>query len=286
MFQQIFNDERGHIFVLHGRFLDRAHRRQSKPASRIFDLGPQHARRIEQRKTVGDIDPLLALGHRRLISRLRDRTTGQRIDQGGFPDVGDTDNHCHNPFSLVLLMRQHPSAERRDRANQRNVVGGDGSGFDAIFPFVPRQPLFGQLRVRQITLCQHLERRLVTPKFAQHWILAAVRNPRVENLDQHVNFRQRGLNFIAGLVHMARKPLNLHGVHQIGNRTEYHSQTGLRWRTSPLSALHFRVGSHHRLRDCLEHRPGNRVVTKNEAVISVSNRRCPADGIRHKMSPK
>lgn len=195
-----------------GGVLDRAGGRQPVAAVFIFDVGPQHAGRVQKNNAVADVDALLALGDSRFVACFGNYSAGQYVDQRGFSDIGYAHDQRVDESAATLFCRQHLVAQLGQLAHFFGLLGGQRQGFYALFLLQIDLPLLRNLRVGKIAFTEHFDAGLVAAQVGQHRVLAAERNARVQNFDDQVNLGQDFFDFFAGLVHMAGVPLNEHDV--------------------------------------------------------------------------
>ena len=71
----------------------------------IVKLSPQQAGSIHQLQKIRYLDPLLALGYSGPVAHLRLGSAGYSIDEGGFPNIWNSDYHCSQRLvdSLFLI---------------------------------------------------------------------------------------------------------------------------------------------------------------------------------------
>ena len=176
----------------------------------IFNIGPKHARRVEQRDALTNVNSLLAFGDCRFVTRLGYFFSGENIDDRRFADVRNA--HDHRRDRLAIFVWHHVADHLDQSPDGRNVFGRDVASSNAIRFFKMVHPDFGHGWIGKVALGQDFQARQFAPKFGQHWIFAGKRNPRIQNLDDQIDFGQRRLNFKPSLVHVARKPLDGHRV--------------------------------------------------------------------------
>jgi len=199
-----------HLFLVVGIAPDAAAGREVVAAVLDDDARPQHAGRVEQVEVAGQHDLLFDLGDAGLVAGFGRTLADERVDQRRLADVGNAaDQHPHR--------LDHAPAQRRQIA-----AGGDqlpGRGSDARIErqrvragpgLVVGHPLRRAFRVGEVLLVQHLQRRLAQCQFGQQRVGAGPRQPRIEQLDHHIDVRQSLGNGLLGRVHVTRKPLDGH----------------------------------------------------------------------------
>ena len=178
------------------------------------DFRPQHAGGIGQRHVLAKVQPLLRLGHGRLIADLRDAFLEQRIHQRRFADVGDAHDHHAQRLGRHAAMRGQTLAQGWDLRDVGRILAGQCDRVHIRLAVVIGDPGLGCGRIGQIALVQQFQAGTlaVQAQLLDHRIAAGLRQARIQHFDHQIGDLHGFRRFLAGGVHVAGEPLYRHAA--------------------------------------------------------------------------
>ena len=210
MRDQIVQQLQRDLFFIEGIATDRTTGRQVVATLGDDDARPQHARRVEQIKTIGQHDALLNFGDTRLVAGFGGALAGERVDQRRLADVGNAaDQHAHGLDHAAARRSQHMTGLNQG-FGWRAHAGVEPNRTGARLAVVVVEPKRRARRVGQVLLVQHFQGGLALGELRQHGVGAGARQACVQQLDHDINFLDPLADGFFGQVHVTGKPLNSH----------------------------------------------------------------------------
>ena len=207
---EVVGGKHGDVGVVEDGVLDGRGDRQAIATGGRVELGPEKARGVRQDDVVVELDPLLGLGHPRLVAGLGDDPPRQGVDQGGLAHVGDAHDHGAHPAQLEVALRQHLVAQGQQLLNLLRLLLGQGQCLDPLLLLHVGHPQLGDLGVGKVCLVQHLDHRRLPAQLRHQGVLAGEGDAGVEHLDDDIDLGHDLCNLFAGLVHVAGEPVDGH----------------------------------------------------------------------------
>ena len=115
-----------------------------------FEFGPEDAGGVDQDDAVAEVDFLSAFGDGGFVADAGDFLAAERVDEGGFPDVGDADDHDAEGFAVAVLLEREFFDEAGQAFDVLLVVEVDGGGPDAALFAEVFLPEFGDFGVGEV----------------------------------------------------------------------------------------------------------------------------------------
>ena len=218
MFEQKAGEEGGDFDVDVGIDADRVAGGKHQAIDRVGDLRPQHARGVVEGEARADVDALLALGHRRLVTDRGDFLLDHGVEQGRFADVGDAHDHQAQRLDGIVAMRRQLLGERRHARHVARLLAADRHRLDAWLLGEMGKPGLGGDRIGHIGLVQQLEAGALAEgaQLVDHRIAGSHRQAGIEHLDDDIGHGQRFGRLLAGGGHVTGEPLDGHGQDRRG----------------------------------------------------------------------
>ena len=208
--EEVIGGEHGDVGVVEDGVLDGRCDGQPVATGGRVELGPEETRGIGQDDVVVQLDPLLGLGHPRLVAGPGDDAPRQGVDQGGLAHVGDAHDHGPHPAQVEVALRQHLVAQGQQRLDLLRLLLGQGQRLDPLLLFHVRHPQLGDRRIGEIRLVQHLDDGSIPTQLGHQGVLAGEGDAGIEHLDDDIDLGHDLGNFFAGLVHVAGEPVDGH----------------------------------------------------------------------------
>ena len=183
---------------------------------RVLDARPEQARGVEQHQLVGHVDPLLALGHRRLVADVGHPAPGQRIDQSRLADVRYPHHHQAQGLERVVPVRGEFQREPGQLGHVRGLAAAQRHRLHtvALRGGIDQRahPGGSRLRVGKVRLVQYLQAGAlpVPAQRVDHRVAAGARQAGIDHLDHEVYLGQRLRSLLAGAGHVAWEPSDRH----------------------------------------------------------------------------
>ena len=208
-----------HLFFVKGIAANGAAGGQVVAALGDDDARPQHARCVKQVEAVLQHDALLQLGDTGFVAGQRGAFALERVDQRGLAHIRYAANqHPHGldhgaPVGRQLKAGLHQHLGRCRHAGVQPQCAGARQGVEVL------QPQGRAIRVGQVLLVQHLERRFARCELGQHRVGAGAGQARIQQLDDHIDLLDALFDRLARQVHVPREPLDCHTEKTLANES-------------------------------------------------------------------